>query len=636
MNIMMNSKRLVCTTNILSIISIFLSTQIELCYIPYNELYNNINKNILFYNLKNYENNDENNCYICGCVKNCSNYLENVFKNILEIRKIFNKIKVIIAYDNSSDNSLKILYKLKDLYKNNFDIVIIINNNKSKYKTENISNARNSILKYINKESIQYKYFIMMDFDDVSEYDINISILEEYLNRNDWDSLSFNRKNYYDIWALSIAPFYISCWHWNKNQDNSSYVVNIMKEYIKNKLLTLNSEELLECSSAFNSIAIYRTEKFINCSYSNNVFKSHSFLETNHIKENINNLNILTNKDNTFYTILLEDCEHRHFHLEAIKKNNAKIRISPLYLFFDYTEDNCKYVSSRGILKSCDVKSLNPISSVSTILEYDTTLLKDGCTFYVCNYAIKNLITNLNKISYKIILVSGDSDCTVPNEIFNDYNDFIQFIENEKIIAWFSQNCVLNHPKLHKIPIGLDYHTMSKKDTNWGKKISPYNQELLLNKIKNESKIFWKREIKCYANYHFSMNTKYGNDRKDAFNNINKELVFYEPHNIEREESWEKQSNYAFVISPHGNGLDCHRTWEALCLGCIPIIKKSNMSDIFEELPVLIVDNWSNIDYLLLKNTILLFENKYNNKKFNYDKLNLNYWMEKIKKFQIT
>jgi hypothetical protein len=27
------------------------------------------------------------------------------------------------------------------------------------------------------------------------------------------------------------------------------------------------------------------------------------------------------------------DCEHRKFHLEAIKKNNARIRISPLFLF---------------------------------------------------------------------------------------------------------------------------------------------------------------------------------------------------------------------------------------------------------------------------------------------------------------
>jgi len=28
-----------------------------------------------------------------------------------------------------------------------------------------------------------------------------------------------------------------------------------------------------------------------------------------------------------------EDCEHRYFHLQAIEKNRAKIRISPLKMF---------------------------------------------------------------------------------------------------------------------------------------------------------------------------------------------------------------------------------------------------------------------------------------------------------------
>lgn len=34
-------------------------------------------------------------------------------------------------------------------------------------------------------------------------------------------------------------------------------------------------------------------------------------------------------------------------------------------------------------------------------------------------------------------------------------------------------------------------------------------------------------------------------------------------------------SNYAFVASPFGHGFECIRTIEALCLGCIVIMKKS-------------------------------------------------------------
>jgi len=564
------------------------------------------------------------NCYICGCVLNCEKYLINVFKNIEKIGNIFDNYKIIIAYDISIDNSLKLLFDIKDKFKNICDIEIIVNKNPlSNYKTENIANARNSILNYIknDKDNINYEYFIMMDVDDVSDKKINIDILYKYLIRDDWDSLSFNREDYYDIWALSIKPYVVSCWHWADKQINSLFVVDMMKDYISKKLKELNSEDLLECYSAFNGFAIYRKDKFINSYYSNNIFKSLYLIDNDLIKENIKIIN------QTIKINLLEDCEHRFFHLNAIKKYGAKIKISPHILFINDQENNCKYVSSRGILKSCDVKSLNPISSINNLYNYNFSKLYDGCTLYVCNFAIKIFINYVKYINVKFILVSGDSDCTVPNEIFSSNEDFISFIENNNIIHWYSQNCILSdHPKLSKIPIGLDYHTMNEKDSDWGNRLSPNEQEDILENIKNSSKPFWEREIKCYSNFHFFIETKYGYDRKEAIDEIDKELILYENNKINRKETWLNQSKYAFVISPHGNGLDCHRTWEALCLGSIPIIKKSNITNLFDELPVLIVDNWSDINKDLLNKTIYDFKNK----KFNYDKLLLKYWIDKI------
>ena len=46
----------------------------------------------------------------------------------------------------------------------------------------------------------------------------------------------------------------------------------------------------------------------------------------------------------------------------------------------------------------------------------------------------------------------------------------------------------------------------------------------------------------------------------------------------------------------------------------------------FEELPVLIVNEWSDITKELLDKTIIEFQNK----TFNYDKLTLQYWVKKI------
>ena len=292
-------------------------------------------------------------------------------------------------------------------------------------------------------------------------------------------------------------------------------------------------------------------------------------------------------------------------------------------------ENNSKYICSRGILKSCDIHSQQPISSIRQLIMYNFSKCKNGSTFYICSSAIKHFISLvLPQLPFKIVLVTGDCDETCWTDLFSSYKEFITFIENDKIIHWFSQNCIANHPKLTCIPIGLDYHTMTKHYPKWGPKLNPAEQEnVLLSIINNrEFKPFWEREVKCYSNFHFFMTAKYGYDRIDAFKTIPKNLVYYEPEHLLREQSWIKQSQYSFVISPHGNGLDCHRTWEALTLGCIPIVKKSNLDALYTDLPVLIVDNWSDINEQLLQNTL----NEFKNKQFNYERLLLSYWVKLI------
>jgi len=307
------------------------------------------------------------------------------------------------------------------------------------------------------------------------------------------------------------------------------------------------------------------------------------------------------------------------------------------FIDINETENNCKYVSSRGIMKSCDIYSnSNPVSSVKTLIDYDFTKGFDNCLIYVCSSAIPEFASKLydinSDINYRFIIISGDADESIPNDIFTD-TEFIKFIENDKLLYWYSQNCVGIHPKLKQIPIGLDYHTLSNNTNHsWGENIKPLEQEKLINFINKNSKPFWERENKCYSNFHFSINgAKFGYDRTDAMNSINKELVYYEPEQIKRKETWEKMSKICFIISPHGNGLDCHRTWESLCLGCIPIVKKSILDKLYEDLPVLIVNKWSDVNTELMNNTIENYKNKHLSNKFNYSKLSLQYWIDKIK-----
>jgi hypothetical protein len=260
---------------------------------------------------------------------------------------------------------------------------------------------------------------------------------------------------------------------------------------------------------------------------------------------------------------------------------------------------------------------------------YDFSKCKNGSTFYICSSAIKHFISLvLPQLPFKIILVTGDCDETCWTDLFLSEKDFKSFIENDKIIHWFSQNCIAKHPKISQMPIGLDYHTMTNHHPKWGPKLNPIEQEnVLLSIINNIAfKPFWEREVKCYSNFHFFMTTKHGYDRIDAFNNIPKHLVYYEPEHLLREQSWIKQSQYSFVISPHGGGLDCHRTWEALVLGCIPIVKTSGLDSLYTDLPVLIVKEWSDVNEQLLHNTVIEFKNK----QFNYERLLLSYWVKLI------
>jgi hypothetical protein len=295
-------------------------------------------------------------------------------------------------------------------------------------------------------------------------------------------------------------------------------------------------------------------------------------------------------------------------------------------------ENNNIFVSSRGLLKSCDYYPNTQYSSIRHMYDYpNIEKLKNviNPSIYVCSSAIYHFIqVFLPLIDFSFILVSGDCDETIPDEILC-YKDFDKFLNDKRLIHWFCQNMIVNHEKITKMPIGLDYHTLRTRPM-WGPLSNCVDQEKILLHIVNKSIPFWNRKIECYSNFHFTINTKLGYDRRDALKNIDKNLIYYEENKVSRLITWNKQTAYAFVACPHGGGLDCHRNWEALCLGCIPIVKTSAIDDLYKDLPVLIVENWENITIDLLNFTIRAFKKKFENNEFNMKKLHLNYWLELI------
>ena len=84
----------------------------------------------------------------------------------------------------------------------------------------------------------------------------------------------------------------------------------------------------------------------------------------------------------------------------------------------------------------------------------------------------------------------------------------------------------------------------------------------------------------------------------------------------------QKVAKSLFVISPPGNGIDCHRIWEALYLGTVPIVEKSSAFRNFTDLPILFIDRWEDVTLDFVKAQIPYFYNH----KFDLTKITLPYW----------
>ena len=303
-----------------------------------------------------------------------------------------------------------------------------------------------------------------------------------------------------------------------------------------------------------------------------------------------------------------------------------------------YMENNCYFVSSRGLLKSCSFHSNNPISSCNSDNQYLLDMISssnmfDGMTIYVCSELLNYFILFiLPDIRHKFILVSGDSDLISPSESIKEESLFHSLINNNNLIKWFSQNITINslfNNKIIQLPIGLDYHTIMNHpfhpwNHNKGAKYLPIQQEHMILNCRINSKPFSKREIKIYAN--FSLQNDRFKDRINIQTSIPKNLLHLINNDVPRIEYFKDIIQFAFVISPYGNGLDCHRTWETLCLGSIPIVRAKVFSKMFENLPVLFVNEWTDINKELLENTITEFTSKV----FDYNKLRLKFWTDQF------
>ena len=255
----------------------------------------------------------------CMTVRDCGKHLPFIFKNIDRLRTLFTDFVLIVAYDNCIDNSELLLKKYQ--IQSSFPVHLLKIDNPSPHRTIRIANARNACLEKLETLDNSSIHF-MVDADDVNVEPWNLQLINYYVKREDWDTVTFNRKDYYDIWALMYPPFQHHCWGFSRY---SRAVVECMKKDIMCRLE--NCEEWVPCQSAFNGFAIYKTLRFKGIRYDGEYKNLRKMIPEEARQRTLRTLSCLHLPlilDETF----VQSCEHLYYHLSAIQKNQVRIYIS--------------------------------------------------------------------------------------------------------------------------------------------------------------------------------------------------------------------------------------------------------------------------------------------------------------------
>ena len=213
---------------------------------------------------------------------------------------------------------------------------------------------------------------------------------------------------------------------------------------------------------------------------------------------------------------------------------------------------------------------------------------------------------NLSDIEFgsRIIFHNGDK-----LDIFN----LMEISEDKYRI--FAVNSI-NQIRITALPIGLENRDLNRN----GITEDFYNFDDLLEKSRSE------RRIPICVNFRLRTNFEQRMNALREVSSLPNAKFFWlkSPRSIH---AVYKKS--MFVISPPGNGHDCHRTWEALYCGAVPIVLANEIDlELIKNLPILIVNNYSELKSYNLVDLRSIYRDLWD--KSDLSKLDPTYWKNLI------
>jgi len=237
-------------------------------------------------------------------------------------------------------------------------------------------------------------------------------------------------------------------------------------------------------------------------------------------------------------------------------------------------------------------------------VNFDSEIIKPGPIVYSRTHLVTQQFTKLCRFP-ECILITSFSDACCTNEMARRLPDNVRM--------WFSNNVVTYNPRVTAVPIGI--------------RTSPKGEELLRKAIDRgrlpERNLvymnFW-RKIPRPRNPRRGLYEMFGETPwitvEGGFDHVPMEYFY------------EQISSHPYILSPAGAGPDCHRHWESIILGSIPIVLKSSATKVLDGLPCLQVNVWSDVtEKRLIEEYPKLLERFKSN---NMERVWFEYWKERI------
>lgn len=241
---------------------------------------------------------------------------------------------------------------------------------------------------------------------------------------------------------------------------------------------------------------------------------------------------------------------------------------------------------------------------------YPTQVQRGDLVFVKTDFLADFLTRYHPLINQPYILVTHNSDDSSPGQ-------FAKYLEDPKLAHWFGTNPDLVHPKFTALPVGLA--------NRYCKHGNITNLLLLQRKLPT----IVKKQLLCM---NFVLRTNLG-ERERVFNLFKDQpycKTFIDQHEVGVKSFMRYLTDLAdssFVLSPHGHGMDCHRTWEALLVGSYPVVRQSSLDVLYADLPVVIVNDWAEIDEPFLFAQLA----KLQTGSYKLEKLYFKYWEQLMK-----